>query len=153
MSKPGATPSGKDKHAFENGSFPEDSVNWIDTPEGKRSIDALDPAFDVLPNVVAKRRKIVWPDGKQRSIEEAAKRLHAEHLDMLCDPIEIHVFGWLEGCAPESHTDQQMEEFDQVMKSWLEHDERMQWADGRWPNIQHSRANKVGVPLRERANL
>ena len=35
-----------------------------------------------------------------------------------------HVFGWLENCAPESYTDEQMEEFDQLMAPWLEDYER-----------------------------
>jgi hypothetical protein len=38
--------------------------------------------------------------------------------------IETHVFGWLENCAPESYTDEQMEEFDRLMQPWLEDYER-----------------------------
>jgi hypothetical protein len=59
------------------------------------------------------------------------ERLHAEHPDMPRDLIETHVFGWLENCAPESYTDEQMEEFDQLMEPWLEDYERKRSAGGK----------------------
>lgn len=102
------------------------------SPNGEDSIEALDPVFDALDHVDvdAKRCKIVWPDGKRLSIEESAARLHAEHPEISRDLIETHVFGWLGGCAPESYTDEQMEEFDQLMEPWLEDYERRRSARG-----------------------
>jgi hypothetical protein len=99
--------------------------------EGQDSIETLDLAFDALQDVDARRRKIVWSDGKRLSIEESAARLHAKYPDMSCDLIETHVFGWLGGCAPESYTDEQMEEFDQLMEPWLEDYERKRSAVGK----------------------
>ena len=120
------------EHPVENGSFPDDSVDWMDTPEGQQSIEALDLVFSALDHVDvdATQRKIVWTDGKRLSIEEAAERLHAEHPDIPRDLIEIHVVGWLENCAPESYTDEQMEEFDQFMEPWLGDYERKRSAGG-----------------------
>jgi len=67
------------EHPVENGSFPDDSVDWMDTPEGQQSIEALDLVFGALDHVDvdARQRKIVWTDGKRLSIEAAAERLHA----------------------------------------------------------------------------
>jgi hypothetical protein len=97
----------------------------MDTPEGQQSIEALDLVFGASDHVEvdASQRKIVWTDGKRLSIEEAAERLHAER-DIPRDLIETQVFGWLENCAPESYTAEQMEEFDQLMEPWLEDYER-----------------------------
>jgi len=81
-----------------------------------------------LPDLRAGLR---WTDGKRLSIEAAAERLHAEHPDIPRDLIETHVLGWLENCAPESYTDEQMEEFDQLMESWLEDCERKRSAGGK----------------------
>src|SRR5208283_1979001 len=55
----------------------------------------LDLVFGALDHVDvdASQRKIVWPDGKRLSIEEAAERLHAEYPDIPRDLIETHVFG------------------------------------------------------------
>ena len=121
------------ENPVENGSFPDDSVDWMDTPEGQQSIEALDLVFGALDHVDvdARQRKIVWTDGKRLSIEEAAERLHADHPDMPRDLIETHVFGWLENCAPESYTDEQMEEFDQLMEPWLEDYERKRSVGGK----------------------
>src|SRR5208337_70503 len=90
------------EHPVENGSFPDDSVDWMDIPEGQQSIEALDLVFGALDHV----------------------DVDAEHPDISRDLIETHVFGWLENCAPESYTDEQMEEFDQLMEPWLEDYER-----------------------------
>ncbi len=133
MGKPRAKWSGEDKHPFEENPFIDDFIDWMGSSEGQDSIEALDLVFDALQNVDvdARRRKIVWPDGKRLSIEQSAARLHAEHPDMSRDLIETHVFGWLGGCAPESYTDEQMEEFDQLMEPWLEDYERRRSAGGK----------------------
>ena len=47
------------------------------------------------------------------------------------DLIEIHVFGWLENCAPKSYSERQLEEFDRLMEPWLEDYERKRWAVGK----------------------
>ena len=75
----------------------------MDSPEGQHSIEALDLVFDALEHagVDAKRRKIVWDDGKRLSIEQSVERIHAAHPDVPRDQIESHVCGWLESCAPE----------------------------------------------------
>ncbi len=128
-----AEPSRKDRHPFEDNPFIEGFLEWMDSPEGQHSIEALDLVFGALDHadVDARRRKIVWTDGKRLSIEELAERLHAEHPDMPRDLIEIHVFGWLENCAPESYSERQLEEFDRLMEPWLEDYERKRWAVGK----------------------
>ena len=122
MGKPRAKCSGKDKHPFEDNPFIVGFIDWMGSPEGQDSIEALDLVFGALDHVDvdARRRKIVWPDGKRLSIEQSAARLHAEHPDISRDLIETRMFGWLENCAPESYTDEQMEEFDEHIQPWLE---------------------------------
>ena len=121
------------QHPFEDNPVIDGFVEWMDAPEGQQSIEASDLVFAALAHagVDARQRKIVWTDGKRLSIEEAAERLHAEHPDMPRDLIETHVFGWLENCAPESYTDEQMEEFDQLMEPWLEDYERKRSVSGK----------------------
>jgi hypothetical protein len=133
MRKRRAKPSGKDKHPFEGSPFVEGLFDWMDSPAGQHSIEALDLVFGELDHVDvdAQQRKIVWTDGKRLSIEEAAERLHADHPDIPRDLIEDHVFGWLENCAPESYSEQQLEEFDRLMEPWLEDYERKQPAAGK----------------------
>ena len=39
------------EHPVENGSLPDDFVDWMDTPEGQQSIEALDLVFGALDHV------------------------------------------------------------------------------------------------------
>ena len=130
MGKRRAKPSGTDKHPFEDSAFVEGLLDWMDSPAGQHSIEALDLVFGEMDHVDvdAKQRKIVWTDGKWLSIEESAERLHADYPDIPRDLIEDHLVGWLENCAPESYSEQQLEEFDRLMELWLEDYERKQRA-------------------------
>lgn len=114
------------EHPVENGSFPDDSVDWMDTPEGQQSIEALDLVFGALDyvDVDARQRKIVWADGKRLSIEQSAERIHAGHPGVPRDLIETHVLGWLESCAPASYSERQLEELDRLIEPWLDDYER-----------------------------
>ena len=53
--------NGRTERPVENGSFPDDSIDWMDTPEGQQSIEALDLVFGALDHVdvAARQRKIV----------------------------------------------------------------------------------------------
>ena len=128
MGKKRAKPYREDEHPFEDNPFIEGFLGWMDSPEGQQSIEALDLVHDALDHadVDARQRRIVWTDGKRLSIEESADRLHAEYPDVPRDVIEAHVFGWLENCAPESYSEQQLEEFDRLMQPWIDDYERKQ---------------------------
>jgi len=114
------------EHPGENGSFLDDFLEWMDSSEGQQSIEAHDLVFDALENagVDAKRRLIVWDDGKRLSIEQSVERIHAGHPDTPLDQIEIHVVGWLESCAPESCSERQLEKLDRLIEPWLDDYER-----------------------------
>ena len=93
------------KSPFEDDNpFIDGFLEWMDAPEGQRSIEASDLVFAALAHagVDARQRKIVWADGKRLSIRQSAARIHVEHPDVPRDQIEIHVLGWLESCAPEA---------------------------------------------------
>ena len=110
------------EHPVENGSFIDDFLEWMGSPEGELSIDAHNVVFDALKNadVDPRRREIVWDDGQRLSIEQSAERIHAWHWDTRYDQIEIHVVGWLESFAPESYSERQLEELDRLTDPWLD---------------------------------
>ena len=110
----------------ESGSFLDEFVEWMDTPEGQQSIEAHDLVFDALENagVVPRQRKIVWDDGQRLSIEQSVARIHALHPDTPLGHIENHVVGWLESCAPESCSERELEELDELIEPWLKDHQR-----------------------------
>ena len=114
------------QHPFEDNSFIDGFLEWMDAPEGQQSIEALDLVFDALDRagVDARRRKIVWADGQRLSIEQSAERIHAAHPGVARELIETHVLEWLENCAPESCSERQLEELDWLIEPWLDDYER-----------------------------
>ena len=52
---------------FEDNPVIDGFLEWMDAPEGQRSIEALDLVFAALAHagVDARQRRIVWPDGKR----------------------------------------------------------------------------------------
>jgi hypothetical protein len=80
-------------------------------------VDALEHA-----SVDAKLRGIVWDDGKRVSIKQSVDRIHAGHPNVPQDQIESHVCGWLEGCAPNTYSEHQLESLDHLTGPWLTDD-------------------------------
>ncbi len=76
--------------------------------------------FDTLEkaSVDARERRILWPDGTRLSIEDAARRIHAELATPL-DTVQFHVVSWLQmDYEPEGLDDDQMEEFERLIEQW-----------------------------------
>ena len=106
---------------FDDNPFIDGCLEWMDAPEGQQSIEALDLVFGALEHagVDARQREIVWADGKRLSIEQSTDRIHAGHPGVPRHLIETHAAGWLENCAPESHSERQLEELDRLIGPWL----------------------------------
>ena len=71
----------QDKHPFEDNSFLDGFFDWMDSAEGERSSEVSDSVWMLLEkaDVDAKRRKIIWDDGKTLSITESVQRIHADY--------------------------------------------------------------------------
>lgn len=92
-------------HPIEDNPFVEDFLGWMDSPEGERSVEALDAVWPLLENADpdAKKRQIIWGDGKRFSFAQSVERIQAEYPDLPPEPIESHLIGWIEmGFAPET---------------------------------------------------
>jgi hypothetical protein len=91
------------------------------------SLGALETVSSVLEkaDVDAKRRKIIWEDGQRLSITQSAERIHADHPDLPLDLIESKVVSWLEmEFAPETYSQEQLDELDQLTEKWVDAYER-----------------------------
>jgi hypothetical protein len=91
------------------------------------SLGALETVSSLLgkADVDAKRRKIIWKDGQRLSITQSAERIHADHPDLPLDLIESKVVSWLEmEFAPETYSQDQLDELDQLTEKWVDAHER-----------------------------
>ena len=86
--------------------------------------DGEQALFDVLDalqraSIDARERRIVWPHGSRLSIEETARKIHAESGWPL-DIVQFPVVGWLEmAYEPEGLDEDQMHQFEQLIGRWI----------------------------------
>jgi hypothetical protein len=91
------------------------------------SIEVLDLVSALLEkaDVDAKRRKIIWEDGQRLSIAQTAERIRVDHPDLSLDLIESKVISWLQmEFAPESYSEDQLDELDRLTEKWVDDYER-----------------------------
>ena len=101
------------KHPFEDNPFLEGFSEWMGSAEGELSGEVLDAVWMLLDTaeVDAKRRKIIWEDGKRLSIPESVQRIHADKPDFPPELIEEHLIGWLQmEYAPPEYSEKQLDE-------------------------------------------
>lgn len=97
------------------------------SPDGELSGAVSDAVCALLQqaDVDAKRRKIIWPDGKRLSIAGSVQRIHAACPDFPPELIEEHLIGWLDlEFAPPNYSRQQLDELDSLTEKWIEDHER-----------------------------
>ena len=114
-------------HPFEDNPFVEDFLDYMDSPEGQSTIEAIDIVAPMLEkaNLDAKKRKIIWEDGQQLSIPESVQRIHAAHPELAPEKIEGRVVSWIEGgFAPSTYSEKQLEELDRLTDKWIDAHER-----------------------------
>lgn len=134
-------PKQQQKHPFENNPFVEGLLDWMDSPQGKLSTEALDTVWMLLDkaDVDAKDRKIIWEDGQRLSIAESVQRIHADHSDFPLELIETHLIGWLEmEFAPPTYSQKQLDELDRLTEKWIKDHERQAKARRKRGRTRHS---------------
>jgi len=131
----------QDKHPFEDNPFLDGFLEWMDSPEGGLSSEVSDAVWTSLEkaDVDAKKRKIIWDDGKALSIIESVQRIHADCPDFPLDLIETHLIGWLEmEFAPPNYSQKQLDELDRLTEKWIEDHERQAEAAPKGRRTRHS---------------
>jgi hypothetical protein len=101
----------------------------------------MDAVWTVLEKarINARKRKIIWADGKKLSINQSVGRIHADHQSFPRALIEIHLLGWLEQVvvSPFSSEDQ-LGELNRLTGKWIEAHERQAEAAQEGMRTRHS---------------
>ena len=109
------------KSSTQSVGFMEDFLEWMGSPEGAESMDALDYVFNALDGAQVDpfKRKINWPNGGSLSINESVDRMSRDSgLDR--KSIMSHLIGWLQmEYMPEGLDEKQMERFEDLIESWV----------------------------------
>ena len=131
----------REKHLFEDNPFADDLIDWMGSTEGELSGVARDVVWAALEkvDVDARKRQLIWEDGKRLSITESVQRLHADYPDFPLELIETHLIGWLEmEFAPPTYSQQQLDELDRLTEQWIEDHERHAAAAQKRGRTRHS---------------
>ena len=108
---------------LESNPFQDEFLQWMNSPAGERSEDALDTVWPLLEStqVDAKAGKFIWPDGKRLGIEHTVRRIYKDHSELGRELIEDKVISWLEmGYVPENYSQQQLDDLEQLVDRWIE---------------------------------
>ncbi len=109
------------KSSTQPGGFLEDFLEWMGSPEGAESMDALDYVFNALDGarVDPVKRRIHWQNGENLSIAQSVDRIGKDSgLDR--QSILNHLIGWLQmEYTPEGLDEKQMELFENQIESWV----------------------------------
>ncbi|MCA1793373.1 MAG: hypothetical protein ABR534_04485 [Desulfotignum sp.] len=110
------------KASTQSGGFLEDFLEWMGSPEGAESMDALDYVFNALDGAIVDpvKRRINWPNGESLSINQTVDRMGKDSgLDR--QSILSHLIGWLQmEYMPEGLNEKQMELFENQIENWVE---------------------------------
>lgn len=110
------------KSSTQPGGFLEDFLEWMGSPEGFESMDALDYVFNALEGAIVDpvKRRINWPNGENLSIDQSVDRMSKDSgLDR--QSILSHLIGWLQmEYIPEGLDEKQMELFENQIENWVE---------------------------------
>ena len=99
---------------------------WLDTEEGMTSMKASDEVAATLEgaDLDAEKRRILWPDGRRLTIDQAARRI-LKRVDADLRVVETHVICWMEMRFEKKGLDcRHMEAFDAQLNQWIQDHKR-----------------------------
>ena len=131
----------QEKHPLEDNPFLDGFLDWMGSPEGALSNEVSDAVWRLLEktDVDAKRRKIIWGDGKKLSITESVQRIHADYPNFPLEMIEEHLINWLEmEFAPPTYSQKQLDELDRLTEKWVDDHERQAEPSRKRERTRHS---------------
>lgn len=112
---------------LESNPFQDDFLQWMNSPAGERSEDALDTVWPLLDTMQLdlKGRKFIWSDGQRLGIAHTAQRIFKDHAQLGLELIEDKVISWLEmGYDPENLSQPQLDDIEKLVDRWLKDHKR-----------------------------
>jgi hypothetical protein len=114
----------RQKHPRESNAFVDGLVEWMDSPDGQRAIDIDDTLWELMDieekvELDARQRKFLWPNGVALTFDQSVERIQKLYPDFPRESIVNHLTAWIEDYAPESYTQEQLDELDALTEEWL----------------------------------
>ena len=103
--------------------FIDDPFDPMYSPEGDLYSEVREALWPLLQrlHVDAKKRKIIWPDGKRLDLDESVQNILANYPEFPRDLIQSRLISWLEmEYAPENYSPEQLDELDRLTERWID---------------------------------
>ena len=106
---------------FADNSFLDGLFEWMDSPEGQKSIAVRDVLWSLLEDAQldAKQRKLIWPDAERLDLEQSIQRVQKKYPDFPRDEVEEFLLDWVDSYDPENYSQAQLDELDSLTERWV----------------------------------
>ena len=83
---------------FADNPFLDGLFEWMDSPEGQKSIEVRDVLWNLLEHAQldAKQRKLIWPDAERLDLEQSIQRVQKKYPDFPRDEAEEFLLDWID---------------------------------------------------------
>ena len=128
---------------FADNPFLDGLFEWMDSPEGQKSIAIRDVLWDLLEQVQldAKQRKLIWPDAERLDLEQSIRRVQKKCPDFPRDEVEEFLLNWLDSYEPENYSQAQLDELDSLTERWVADHIQMAKASKKQKRTRYSRGD------------
>ena len=126
---------------FADNPFLDGLFEWMDSPEGQKSIEVRDVLWNLLEHAQldAKQRKLIWPDAERLDLEQSIQRVQKKYPDFPRDEVEEFLLDWIDmGYDPENYSQAQLDELDSLTERWVADHLRMTKASKKQKRTRHS---------------
>jgi hypothetical protein len=125
---------------FADNPFLDGLFEWMDSPEGQKSIAVCDVLWDLLEGVQldAKQRKLIWPDAERLDLEQSIQRVQKKCPDFPRDEVEEFLLDWIDSYDPDNYSQAQLDELDSLTERWAADHLRMAKASKKQKRTRHS---------------
>jgi hypothetical protein len=134
-------PDQPDDNIFASNPFLEDLLAWRHSPEGVQFAEFSDALADLMEHVEldAGQRKLIWPDGERRDLDQSVAHIHTHHPDFRRDWIEEYLIDWIEmDYVPQHYSTAQLDELDRLTARWIYDHGRQAKTSKRQGRTRHS---------------
>jgi hypothetical protein len=126
---------------FADNPFLDGLFEWMDSPEGQKSIAVRDVLWNLLEHAQldARKRKLIWPDAEWLDLEQSIQRIQKKYPDFPRDEVEEFLLDWIDmGYDPENYSQAQLDELDSLTERWVADHLRMAKASKKQKRTRHS---------------
>jgi hypothetical protein len=129
---------------FADNPFLDGLFEWMDSPEGQKSIEVRDVLWNLLEyaQLDAEQRKLIWPDAERLDLQQSIQRVQKKYPDFPRDEVEEFLLDWIDmGYDPENYSQAQLDELDSLTERWVADHLRMTKASKKRKRTRHSWAS------------